>query len=62
MTDRELLQQALVWLDDKEGAYTEEYQKFLDAIRTRLAQLEPEETIDGWPLYSGIPKPKEKNT
>jgi hypothetical protein len=38
MTDRELLQQALVWLDDKEGEYTDEFQNFIDAIRTRLAQ------------------------
>ena len=38
MTDRELLQQALIWLDDNEGEYSDEYQKFLDAIRTRLAQ------------------------
>jgi hypothetical protein len=42
MTDKELLQQALVWFDDKEGEYTDEFQNFIDAIRTRLAQPEKE--------------------
>jgi len=41
INDRELLQQALVWLDDG-GTYTDEFQNFIDAIRTRLAQPEPE--------------------
>jgi len=41
MTDRELLQQALLWLDEG-GTYTDKFQNFIDAIRTRLAQPEPE--------------------
>jgi hypothetical protein len=40
-TDRELLQQALLWLDDG-GTYTDKFQNFIDAIRTRLAQPEKE--------------------
>ena len=41
MTDRELLQNALVILDDG-GNYSDWFEKFLDEIRTRLAQPEKE--------------------
>jgi hypothetical protein len=94
MTDRELLQQALRYMDSvgKGDMYVEDWE-IAEAIRTRLEQPdsvlftefkgdhyawwrdddgklklcnipkpEPEETVDGWPLYSGIPKPKENNT
>lgn len=42
MTDRELLQQALHWLDDKEGEYTGEYKNLIEAIKARLAQPKKE--------------------
>lgn len=32
-------------------------ENFIDALRFDAAQSEP--TIDGWPLYSGLPKPDE---
>jgi hypothetical protein len=58
MTDRELLQQALVWLDDKEGEYTDEFQNFIDVIRTRLAPpkkewvgLTDEEKLIAYSMY-----------
>ena len=41
MTDRELMQMALDWLDDGCGKYTDDYQNVIDALRTRLAQPEP---------------------
>jgi hypothetical protein len=38
----------------------EEAQQVLEALKTLHAKLsEPEPTIDNWPLYSGLPQPKE---
>lgn len=50
MTDRELLQQMLEWLDDSKD-YTDQYEKLVDAIRTRLAQPEPEPV--SWAVQEG---------
>jgi hypothetical protein len=49
MTDRELMQMALDWLDDGCGKYTDDYQNVIDALRTRLAQPEPEPVA--WVAY-----------
>ena len=43
MTDRELMQQALYYMDDGCGKYSDDYRKLIDALRARLAQPEPEE-------------------
>jgi hypothetical protein len=40
--DKELLQQALYYMDDNCGAYTDDYRKLIEAIRARLAQPERE--------------------
>jgi len=50
MTDRELMQMALDWLDDGCGKYTDEYQNLIEALRARLAQPEPEPVA--W-MYNG---------
>jgi len=41
--DRELLQQALDYMDDNCGAYSDDYRKLIEAIRARLAQPELEQ-------------------
>ncbi len=40
INDRELLQQALYYMDDNCGAYTDDYRKLIEAIRARLSQCE----------------------
>ena len=40
MTDKELLQQALHYMDDNCGAYTDDYRKLIEAIRARLSQCD----------------------
>ena len=42
MTDRELMQQALYYMDDGCGKYSDDYRKLIDALRARLAQPERE--------------------
>lgn len=51
MTDRELMQMALDWLDDGCGKYTDEYQNLINALRARLAQPEPEPVA--WRTFDG---------
>jgi len=41
MTDRELMQQALYYMDDGCGKYSDDYRKLIDALRARLTQPEP---------------------
>ena len=40
MTDRELLQKLLYYMDDGCGPYTDDYQKLIEAIRARLSQCD----------------------
>jgi len=56
MTDKELMQKALGWLDDKEGEYTCEYRKLIEAIKARLAQPEtyPDNFIDALKYHMAI--------
>ena len=42
MTDKEIMQMALDALDDGCGKYTDEYRNLIEALRTALAQPEPE--------------------
>ena len=42
MTDKEVMQMALDALDDGCGKYTDEYRNLIEALRTALAQPEPE--------------------
>ena len=64
MTDKELLQEALDWLDDKEGEYTYEYRKLIEAIKARLAQPEayPDNFIDALRFETALAQPKEAPT
>jgi hypothetical protein len=55
MKDRELLKQALIALNvlDKKQVFI----GLRADISANIVQPETEETVDGWPLYSGIPEP-----
>lgn len=43
MTDRELMQMALYYMDDNCGPYTDDYRKLIEALRARLVQPETQE-------------------
>ena len=77
MTDRELMQQALEWIDAQHEPRMIGAHKVIQALRARLAQPERvhttytseervnktqknehEPVVEGWPLYSGLPKPE----
>ena len=54
--DRELLQQALYYMDDNCGAYTDDYRKLIEAIRARLAQCERCGEVNPAEIHTCTPK------
>ena len=57
MTDKEIMQMALDALDDGCGKYTDEYRNLIEALRTALAQPEPEPVA--WGILNTRPTEKQ---
>ena len=57
MTDRELLQKLLYYMDDGCGAYSDDYRKLIEALRARLSQPEPEQVTFG---VDALPKMEQR--
>ena len=57
MTDKEVMQMALDALDDGCGKYTDEYRNLIEALRTALAQPEPEPVA--WGILNTRPTEKQ---